>query len=102
MNIPRWILASAFEQIAVANNADDGPGTGRLEVFGYDSNYEVWHTWQTDERDDDAWGGNAQRGGYVNQLQAAVNADGRIELFALGVDDRAVYHDWQTLPGWFF
>jgi hypothetical protein len=33
-----------------------------------------------------------------NDISAKLNADGRLELFALG-GDRAAYHVWQTAPG---
>lgn len=40
-------------------------------------------------------------GGAAKQLAVARNADGRLEFFYIGTDDR-LYHNWQTAPnnGW--
>ena len=45
-----------------------------------------------------AWAslGGQLRGG----LCAAPNADGRVELFTVGFGDGAIYHLWQSQPGW--
>ena len=40
-------------------------------------------------------------GGYAKQIATGNDADGRLEVFAIG-GDNAVYHNWQTAPngGW--
>src|SRR5215471_586243 len=73
---------------ALAGNAD-----GRLEVFATDIEGAVWHCWQREPgRDWSRWrsletpDGHAVRSG----LAAAQNQDGRLELFAGGLDSGEV------------
>jgi Peptidase family C25 len=82
-------------RLAVAQNAD-----GRLEAFliGYDQN--VYHIAQA-SKNDDVWPGAVSRipwrGDTAVEIAAIANKDGRLELFALGLD-RSVYHTWQQTP----
>ncbi|GLW96079.1 hypothetical protein Misp02_01660 [Microtetraspora sp. NBRC 16547] len=56
----------------------------------------MYHIWQTAPNGN--WGNWASLQGHdLQQLTVGQNADGRLELFALG-GDRSVYHIWQTAP----
>ena len=44
------------------------------------------------------WSGWAGLGGGVTEIAAAVNSDGRIEVFAIGTD-KALHHIWQIVRG---
>jgi hypothetical protein len=44
------------------------------------------------------WSSWDSLGGGITQIATAVNADGRIEAFAIGTD-KALYHIYQTSPG---
>ena len=59
----------------------------------------MWHIWQT--APNNGWSGWHSLGGDVRQPSVATNADGRLEVFAVGGDD-ALWHTWQTAPnnGW--
>jgi len=83
--------------LAIGANAD-----GRLELFATDIEGAVWHCWQREPgRDWSRWrsletpDGHAVRSG----LAAAQNQDGRLELFAGGLDSGEVWHRWQREPG---
>ena len=47
------------------------------------------------------WSGWYSLGGWIDRLDVAKNADGRLEIFARG-GDGALWHKWQTAPnnGW--
>jgi hypothetical protein len=84
---------------AVGRNAD-----GRLEVFAVAAGGMISHAWQT--APNGGWSGWANTGGpaagFTNDSPAvATNADGRLEVYAVG-SDRDLYHVWQTAPngGW--
>jgi hypothetical protein len=93
-------LHSGIEGIAVANELEDGPGNGRLVVFGFDDNYSVSTTWQTDKLKDELWSGPGYRGGKVIRLMPHIDVNGRIQIFASGFDTKEIYVDYQTPTGW--
>ena len=59
----------------------------------------LWHMWQT--APSNGWSGWYSLGGWIDLLDVARNADGRLEIFVRG-GDGAVWHMWQTAPsnGW--
>jgi hypothetical protein len=91
---------------AVGINAD-----GRLEVFAIGAEGAMWHFWQNAPGSSTSWsldslGGSFQTMGNIGPITHVYpavgrNADGRLEIFALG-SDRALWHNWQTAPnsGW--
>jgi hypothetical protein len=84
---------------AVAQNTD-----GRIELFIVDNGGILWHRWQTSKGDSSQWSNWDQQifGGRKFPTNArpvvAKNADGRLEVFIVGSDDR-IYHNWQILSG---
>jgi hypothetical protein len=101
-------MAPGQRLLSVAPNLD-----GRLEVFGLGTDGGIWHLWQTGNggwASAESWAPRGVPpgitfGGPDPERRigpvAATNADGRLELFALG-DDGAVWHHWQRAPnsGW--
>jgi hypothetical protein len=83
-------------QIAVANNAESGVGLGRLEIFALNSRGTTLHLWQTDPTTDWSWSSDLVRGGYMTQLGAGLNGDGRIEIFGVDEVTNEIRHDWQN------
>lgn len=81
----------------VARNAD-----GRLEVFVRDDDESktgggLLHIWQT--APNNGWSGWHSLGGKLGSDPAvALNADGRLEVFAVG-RGHYLYHIWQTEAG---
>jgi hypothetical protein len=85
------------KQIAVQRNAD-----GRLEVFavGFSDN-GLWHTAQLDPNGGTGWSTWSSLGDastYVRQISVGKNADGRLEVFAIG-HDYDLWHMSQVLAG---
>jgi hypothetical protein len=82
-----------------------GNADGRLEIFVVRNDFTVWHVWQT--QTGGSWSGweplglpGGQDGdGTVGPLVTAVNADGRLELFATTNTYGTVQHCWQQQPG---
>ena len=74
---------------------------GRLEIFARGNDGHVWHLWQTKPNGDwSAWENlSAYPKGVAVAGDPAVGkaADGRLEIFARGIDNR-VWHLWQTKP----
>jgi hypothetical protein len=97
---PLTMAASgARGDIAVATNSD-----GRLEIFARGSDGAIWHTWQVTPNG--GWGnwyslGAFGSSGFVSDVTAGRNGDGRLEIAAVDVAG-AVWHAWQTAPsgGW--
>jgi len=91
-----------IDSFKVAQNAD-----GRLEIFAIvGTDNTLWHIWQTRANDGTSnlvWSSWAQLGDHngISGLTIAQNADGRLEVFALGVDT-TIWHIWQTehIAGW--
>jgi hypothetical protein len=80
----------------VATNAD-----GRLELFEEGTDGAIWHNWQV-EPSGSVWSGWNTLGqpskGHVIAPIMGRNADGRLEVFALGPDCE-LWHIWQVTPG---
>ena len=93
-----------FVGFSVAPNAD-----GRLEIFAQGGDGAVYHTWQTSPNNGWArsWASRGQPPGTAlsnlatSRIAVGRNADGRLEVFAAGLDG-AIWHTWQTAPndGW--
>jgi hypothetical protein len=85
---------------ALGANAD-----GRLEAFAVATDGTLHHIWQMTPNG--GWSGWASLGsaggGFISSAAPGVgaNADGRMEVFAIGADSN-LYHAWQTAPngGW--
>jgi len=81
--------------IAAARNAD-----GRLELFASTGLGGIWHRYQQ-AANASTWIGWSDMGHLpgvsLNPVEAAVNSDGRMEIFAVG-SDGAVWHRWQSKP----
>ncbi|GAC1320734.1 MAG: hypothetical protein NVSMB2_16880 [Chloroflexota bacterium] len=94
-----WAGATLTSGPAVGRNLD-----GRLEVFAVGTDGSIWHAWQT--APNGGWSGWTNSGGPASGFTSdspavAANADGRLEVFAVG-SDRDRYHVGQTAPngGW--
>lgn len=88
----------AFGQIEVVANATWGNGRGRLEVFGVGTNGQMYHIWQS--QPNCCWGAwHSLGGGFAGLPTAAMNEDGRLEVFAVGSATGAMYHAFQNAPG---
>jgi predicted phage baseplate assembly protein len=101
-------ILNSRSRIAAGRNQD-----GRLEAFVLGQDGAIWHNWQLFTPAGIGWSGWASMGmsglttpgapnvGLQPMLQAASNADGRLELFTLGTDN-ALWHIWQVAPndGW--
>jgi hypothetical protein len=82
-----------------------GNADGRLEIFVVRNDFTVWHIWQTQAGG--VWSGweplglpGGQDGdGTAGPLVTAINADGRLELFATTNANDTVQHCWQQQPG---
>ncbi|HYX48875.1 MAG TPA: hypothetical protein VE843_03995, partial [Ktedonobacteraceae bacterium] len=88
----------ADSQLETTVNAD-----GQLEVFTFDSQGDLWHSWQTSHGTD--WSQWASLGNVIETMHesagmfnVAKNADGHLELFTFG-NDGALWHSWQLYPG---
>lgn len=87
-------------QASVATNSD-----GRLEVFGVGDDGQIWHVFQVCAGC--SWSpwyliGGAPPGGWrPDRISIAANGDGRLEVFAVGVDG-SLQHSFQPAPqaGW--
>ncbi len=92
--------ASLTQGIAIQRNSDDG-----LEVFAAATDDAIWHIWQ-DSFSATGWGSWASLGAPAAVALAVPaggrNADGRLEVFALGAN--ALWHNWQdnAAPGGWF
>ncbi|KAK0703712.1 hypothetical protein B0T26DRAFT_732354 [Lasiosphaeria miniovina] len=74
---------------------------GRLQVFVRGNEGNLWSVPQSSPGG--GWGGwislgHPQAVGITDSASVAANADGRLEIFAQGVDQN-LYHIWQTTPG---
>src|SRR5208337_3868673 len=83
------------KQIAIGTNTD-----GRLEMFYIGKDDILYHAWQLAPGGGTGWSGGdllttAQN--TAKQLAVASNADGRLEVFYIGMDD-ILYHVWQAKP----
>jgi hypothetical protein len=82
--------------LRVGQNAD-----GRLELFEEGTDGAIWHNWQV-EPSGSVWSGWNTLGqpskGHVIAPIMGRNADGRLEVFALGPDCE-LWHIWQVTPG---
>jgi hypothetical protein len=88
---------SADSQMETIVNDD-----GLLEIFIFDAQGGTWNIWQTSHGS--GWSQWASLGNPFGTTQEPVrfnvarNADGHLELFALG-NDGALWHSWQLEPG---
>jgi hypothetical protein len=82
--------------VAVGENAD-----GRLELFYIGTNQNLYHNWQTSANggpNQGDWTGETPfSDGAALSLGVGRNADGRLELFYIGIDQR-LHHRWQASP----
>jgi acylphosphatase len=88
-------LAGGITHLATAVNQD-----GRIEVFAIGTDQALNHIWQTAPNggpNQNAWSPWAGLAGGITHLATAVNQDGRVEVFAIGID-QALNHIWQTAP----
>jgi hypothetical protein len=96
-----WVGETRFSgdsanQVAVAQNSD-----GRLEIFYVGTNADLYHNWQMKPgvSDPGNWAGETRfSGDSANQVAAAQNSDGRLEIFYVGTNTN-LYHNWQIKPG---
>lgn len=83
-----------MKDICVARNSD-----GRLEVFGIGSHGLTvpYHQWQGEANKDETWNNSWSKLSDINSTRgaAAINSDGRLELFYLA---GTVRHQWQENP----
>src|SRR6185503_12593068 len=72
--------------------------SGQLNAFVIGDDGALW----TIHQDDSGWDDWKSLGGNVDLLAVGTNQDGRLEVFARGAKDKALWHIWQTSPsgGW--
>jgi hypothetical protein len=67
-------------------------GDGRLEVFVFDVQGRLWHTWQTQWSNSGDWTGWCQQGGGAQwPATVAANGDGRLELAVVAGPQQVQY-----------
>jgi hypothetical protein len=96
---------SGWNELGGPNNGPLEPGyvvaqnlTGTVEIFGTDTNANVWHSYQTTGNASWGWSTWQSLGGPINSpLQVARNIDGRLELFGVGTNGN-LCHNWQMNP----
>jgi len=107
LGIPEPLVGKSL-RITVAGNAD-----GRIEIFARSSDYptlDIFHKWEIGQGGWSDWENLGMpikppiKAGpdvkwYGDAFCLAKNADGRLELFASGLDG-ALWHRWQILPQW--
>ncbi len=83
----------AFVELAGAPNAD-----GTLGVFLRTSTGEILYTHELTASQTSAWSTPQSLDGWqLTKMKVAANADGRLEVFAMG-GDGYLYHRWQAAP----
>ena len=86
-------LDDVIDRIAAAEPIGSADSSGR---DGHRRTGLLDHQWQV--APSSAWNGSWDSiGGNVKEIWVANNADGRMDVFAIGSDD-AVYHQTQTAP----
>ena len=72
--------------------------SGQLNAFVIGDDGALW----TIHQNDSGWDDWKSLGGNVDLLAVGTNQDGRLEVFARGAKDKALWHIWQTSPsgGW--
>lgn len=85
-----------IDYMAAGRNAD-----GRLELAVVTADGSVWHRYQAAPASQSWTGwaslGQPQGNTWIRMAEMAANADGRLEVIALGSDD-ALWHRWQPQP----
>ena len=82
--------------LGAGRNAD-----GRLEIFAFGEDGHVWHVWQNAPLGTgwSPWASlGTPAGVYLRTLAVGQNADGRLEVFGVGLDNN-VWHIWQQSAG---
>jgi hypothetical protein len=91
-----WFSIGGFtnsQQLAVERNLD-----GWLQVFFRGAGDNAIHTMKQSSSAPGGWTADASLGGgFTSDPSVGVNADGRLEIFAKGMDN-ALFHNWQTTP----
>ena len=87
-------------QIEVGINGDPSGITGGLELFGLDSNGDLFLSSQQVAGDDASWTqweqiGNTPQGG-IQQITVGQNSDGHLEVFGRDAENHP-WHQWQFL-----
>ena len=82
-----------FQTFSVTRNKD-----GRLELFGLNTAYGIWHTWQVTPNWTD-WSGYDNLGGSYTALAAGLDDTGCINIVAVNKVDNLYYTRHQTSPG---
>jgi subtilisin family serine protease len=94
---PAWEMSAAGQgagKVAVGRNQD-----GRLEAFVVGPEGILYHSWQT--QPNGGWSPWIQHKDSGMRIRAksvtiASNADGRLQIFAIGRDSNNIYTRWQT------
>jgi hypothetical protein len=89
-NPETWTIlgGKGYKDLSVATH----PQSGLLSLFALSSNGDAW---RLDQSSTTEWGGWQSYGAHdLRSVGAAVNEDGRMELFAQGGDGN-LYHVWQ-------
>ncbi|MFJ4428861.1 TIGR03767 family metallophosphoesterase [Streptomyces bobili] len=93
-------LDGQLSSIAAARNGD-GSGTdtdGRIQIFGTNTNGQIWHRSQVSASSTD-WTPWASLDGELCQVACTNLADGRIALFGIN-SAGTVWHRWQQSGSW--
>ena len=89
-----WMpMDGKLSTLAMSHNAD-----GRLEIFGTNTEGNLWHRWQNKPDTLTDWSNWSKQEGRFHHVTAESRSDGAIELFATDQSGQ-VFHRWQTLPG---
>jgi hypothetical protein len=99
---------SSWASLGTPSNMQSSPGPiagknadGRIEVFVVGSDDALWHIWQTTAGDGwyKSWfsSGKPSASAGVLGVDVIQNADGRLEVFAVGTDG-AFWRIWQNVP----
>lgn len=79
------------------------PTDGHLEVFALDGG-DLWHIYQQSPGDENSWSdwqnlGHPDTTFLGNPVVVGANQNGALELYTIGWDDQALWHQWQKIPG---
>jgi hypothetical protein len=88
----------AFPEIGISAVLNQAHG---MELFITGSNHAVWHTWQPCPGCGwTGWSSLGSPGGdeFRSAPTVVANADGRLEIFAIGTNNKWLYHNW-VQPG---
>lgn len=93
-----WAQLSANQNVGTPSIA--ARTDGRMELFARSGDSSLWHIWQNSPNG--GWSaGDGMGGSFSTDPAAASNADGHLEVFAVGATSRDCQHRWDDpTVGW--